>query len=249
MTYKEQLKYIISVCTGATILARAGVLDGKRATTNKRSWTWATSTGPNVTWVSRLCPPAFSSSPPLLFQPQSKIHELNSIHRSQQPAGSNTATSSVPQVSRPVSTQHMPGSRVYMASQSRSILLSQLSMQGKRIRVMIRGQRFGMFRGLCDELLFKSTVGEGGHGRRARNRDSIWVYKRKSLVMVKGKREYNREIGIIRSMSHSENIWSPSHSASKNNDGGGGQEKEIRSSSHIIFPLISADCTNTPSPA
>lgn len=45
------LKYIVSVCTGATILARAGVLDGKRATTNKRAWAWATSTGPNVSWV------------------------------------------------------------------------------------------------------------------------------------------------------------------------------------------------------
>ncbi|CAO2651041.1 Nn.00g093380.m01.CDS01 [Neocucurbitaria sp. VM-36] len=46
-----KLKYIISVCTGATILARAGILDGRKATTNKRSWPWATSTGPNVTWV------------------------------------------------------------------------------------------------------------------------------------------------------------------------------------------------------
>lgn len=45
------LKYIMSICTGATILARAGILDGKRATTNKRAWKWATSTGPNVTWV------------------------------------------------------------------------------------------------------------------------------------------------------------------------------------------------------
>ena len=47
----RQLKYIISVCTGATILARAGILDGRKATTNKRSWPWATSTGPNVTWI------------------------------------------------------------------------------------------------------------------------------------------------------------------------------------------------------
>ncbi|XPS72245.1 hypothetical protein M3J09_004412 [Ascochyta lentis] len=46
-----KLKYIISICTGATILSRAGVLDGKKATTNKRAWPWATSTGPNVEWV------------------------------------------------------------------------------------------------------------------------------------------------------------------------------------------------------
>jgi len=45
------LKYIISVCTGASILARAGILDGKRATTNKRSFAWVASTGPNTTWV------------------------------------------------------------------------------------------------------------------------------------------------------------------------------------------------------
>jgi transcriptional regulator GlxA family with amidase domain len=46
-----KVKYIISICTGSTITARAGILDGKKATTNKRSWAWAVTTGPNVTWV------------------------------------------------------------------------------------------------------------------------------------------------------------------------------------------------------
>jgi transcriptional regulator GlxA family with amidase domain len=46
-----KVKYIISICTGSTLTARAGILDGKKATTNKRSWAWAVTTGPKVTWV------------------------------------------------------------------------------------------------------------------------------------------------------------------------------------------------------
>ncbi|KAF3935468.1 hypothetical protein ABW20_dc0109799 [Dactylellina cionopaga] len=44
------LQYLISVCTGASILARAGILDGKRATTNKRSWAFVTQFGERVRW-------------------------------------------------------------------------------------------------------------------------------------------------------------------------------------------------------
>jgi putative intracellular protease/amidase len=44
------LKYIMSVCTGATLLGRAGVLDNRRATTNKQTWAFATSYGKNVSW-------------------------------------------------------------------------------------------------------------------------------------------------------------------------------------------------------
>ncbi|KAF4337966.1 DJ-1 family [Fusarium beomiforme] len=46
------LKYLITTCTGAGIAARAGVLDGKRATTNKKAWNATTAKGPNVKWVS-----------------------------------------------------------------------------------------------------------------------------------------------------------------------------------------------------
>ncbi|KAI0691635.1 class I glutamine amidotransferase-like protein [Earliella scabrosa] len=45
-----RLHSLITVCTGASIAARAGVLDGKRATGNKKDWDFVTSTGPNVNW-------------------------------------------------------------------------------------------------------------------------------------------------------------------------------------------------------
>ena len=46
-----KLKYIISVCTGSTVLSRSGILDGRNATTNKRSWAWAVTQGPKVNWI------------------------------------------------------------------------------------------------------------------------------------------------------------------------------------------------------
>jgi transcriptional regulator GlxA family with amidase domain len=46
------LQYLISVCTGAGILARSGVLDGRNATTNKKVWDMVTALGPNVKWKS-----------------------------------------------------------------------------------------------------------------------------------------------------------------------------------------------------
>lgn len=45
------LTYLITICTGAGLAARAGVLDGLAATTNKRAWNATTALGPNVAWV------------------------------------------------------------------------------------------------------------------------------------------------------------------------------------------------------
>lgn len=47
------LQYLITVCTGSRLAARAGVLDGKRATTNKAGWALTTSCSPNVSWVAK----------------------------------------------------------------------------------------------------------------------------------------------------------------------------------------------------
>ena len=46
-----QSKYIISVCTGSALLAKAGILNGKRATTNKKAFKWVTEQGKDVIWV------------------------------------------------------------------------------------------------------------------------------------------------------------------------------------------------------
>lgn len=44
---------VASICTGSAVLARTGLIDGVRATTNKMSWKWATGQGAKVLWVPR----------------------------------------------------------------------------------------------------------------------------------------------------------------------------------------------------
>lgn len=47
------LQYLITVCTGSGLAARSGVLDGRRATTNKLAWEATTALRPQVDWVHR----------------------------------------------------------------------------------------------------------------------------------------------------------------------------------------------------
>ena len=44
---------VTSVCTGSGLLAAAGLLDGYRATSNKKAFGWASSNGADVEWVPK----------------------------------------------------------------------------------------------------------------------------------------------------------------------------------------------------
>ncbi|MFV8325261.1 DJ-1/PfpI family protein [Flavobacterium sp. ZS1P14] len=46
-------KYVLTVCTGSALLAKTGLLDNRRATSNKKAFDWVTSNGKNVNWIKQ----------------------------------------------------------------------------------------------------------------------------------------------------------------------------------------------------
>ena len=50
-TLAAKSDYVTSVCTGSGLLAKAGLLDGKRATSNKLAYDWATAQSQQTEWI------------------------------------------------------------------------------------------------------------------------------------------------------------------------------------------------------
>jgi len=49
----DSADWVLSVCTGSALLAKAHILDGKRATSNKLAWQWVIEQSNKVDWVQQ----------------------------------------------------------------------------------------------------------------------------------------------------------------------------------------------------
>lgn len=52
-TVSSLSKYVLTVCTGSSLLAKTGLLDKRRATSNKKAFDWVASNGKNVNWMKQ----------------------------------------------------------------------------------------------------------------------------------------------------------------------------------------------------
>ncbi|PKN88606.1 MAG: dimethyladenosine transferase [Deltaproteobacteria bacterium HGW-Deltaproteobacteria-1] len=46
-------EYILTVCTGSILFSKTGLLNGKKATANKRLFSWAIQESPDVNWIKK----------------------------------------------------------------------------------------------------------------------------------------------------------------------------------------------------
>lgn len=49
----KNAKFVLTVCTGAALLSKTGMLDGKKATSNKRAFKWVRQQSLKVDWVKK----------------------------------------------------------------------------------------------------------------------------------------------------------------------------------------------------
>ena len=51
ITLADRADWALSVCTGSALLAKSGVLSGRRATSNKLAWQWVIAQSDQVNWM------------------------------------------------------------------------------------------------------------------------------------------------------------------------------------------------------
>lgn len=49
----ELSNYVMTVCTGSALLAKTGLLNGRKATSNKRAFDWVVTNGKHVNWIKK----------------------------------------------------------------------------------------------------------------------------------------------------------------------------------------------------
>lgn len=52
-TISEAAACVLTVCTGSALLAKTGLLNGRRATSNKKAFSWVSSYGDDVLWLRK----------------------------------------------------------------------------------------------------------------------------------------------------------------------------------------------------